>query len=322
MENKKRKKTNLNNKEIISVLNNYYQITFIKLRLKRRGGNLTYFAYTEKEKYFLKIINEAFKDTFIQSIEICTYLQENNVNIPNIIKTKNDLSYISIEINQENYYLVLYEYLELKEVNVIRNSESIGKTIGLLHHVMKSYKGDLKKHDKSFYIDRYINILKKKNFDKVDEYITYADYLWNRIKDLPRGYSHGDMYSGNINKTSNGLLYIFDFDTSCIGFSIYDLALICNQTNYFTYDDNGIYKTKEVYEKMLPEYEKISNTNLSKKEKDSLYDMIALYHYALQATIIEIYGLDCVNNQFFDNQLKWLYKWDKQKNEIFKEGEK
>ncbi len=45
---------------------------------------------------------------------------------------------------------------------------------------------------------------------------------------------------------------------------------------------------------------------------DALYDIIALYHFALQATIIEIFGINCVDNALFDRQPDWLYKWQNQ----------
>jgi len=45
---------------------------------------------------------------------------------------------------------------------------------------------------------------------------------------------------------------------------------------------------------------------------DVLYDMIAVYHFQFQATIMEIYGYDCVDSDFFDNQYDWLTKWKKQ----------
>ena len=41
-------------------------------------------------------------------------------------------------------------------------------------------------------------------------------------------------------------------------------------------------------------------------------DLIALYHFALQATIIEIFGMDCVDEEFFRRQLAWLYQWQEQ----------
>lgn len=69
-------------------------------------------------------------------------------------------------------------------------------------------------------------------------------------------------------------------------------------------------KSEEVFERFLPEYMKYNS--LSKAEMAAFYDFIALYHYALQATIIEIFGLDCVDNGFLDRQLDWLYKWREQ----------
>jgi len=52
--------------------------------------------------------------------------------------------------------------------------------------------------------------------------------------------------------------------------------------------------------------------SLAKEEIDVLYDMIAVYHFQFQATIMEIYGYDCVDSDFFDNQYDWLTKWKKQ----------
>ncbi|HBC92711.1 MAG TPA: hypothetical protein DCZ10_07340 [Pelotomaculum sp.] len=51
---------------------------------------------------------------------------------------------------------------------------------------------------------------------------------------------------------------------------------------------------------------------LSEAEKESFYDFIAIRHYQLQATIVEICGLDCIDKQFIDKQLSWLINWRKQ----------
>lgn len=130
------------------------------------------------------------------------------------------------------------------------------------------------------------------------------------MKDLPYGYCHGDMYRGNILKTAEGRLYILDFDTSCRGFPMYDLALICNMTDYFQLENDGWRKSQMVYERFLPQY--LRHNSLSKRETEAFPDLIALYHFALQATIIEIFGMDCVDEEFFHRQLAWLYQWQEQ----------
>lgn len=81
-------------------------------------------------------------------------------------------------------------------------------------------------------------------------------------------------------------------------------------TNYFVYDESRLAKTKATFEEMLPEYQKFNT--ISQAEINSFYDMIALYHFALQATIIEIHGIDCIDSTFLDNQIDWLYKWQEQ----------
>ena len=36
---------------------------------------------------------------------------------------------------------------------------------------------------------------------------------------------------------------------------------------------------------------------------------VAIRHFQLQATILEIYGVDCIDEGFADDQLYWLNKW-------------
>ena len=115
------------------------------------------------------------------------------------------------------------------------------------------------------------------------------------------------MYDGNIYKTPDKKFYILDLDTSCNGFPMYDLALICNKTHYFNFDESGYFKSKEMLSRFLPVY--LKYITLTKTEIDAFYDLIALYHIALQATIIENNGLDCVNNECLDKQLDWLLRW-------------
>jgi hypothetical protein len=40
--------------------------------------------------------------------------------------------------------------------------------------------------------------------------------------------------------------------------------------------------------------------------------LIAVYHFQVQATVIEINGLDCVDAAFLDRQYDWLCRWREQ----------
>lgn len=294
----------MENNEILSMLNLHYSMNFINIDLMREGGNATYAVYTEHEKYFLKIVGLAFSDTIKISVDINLYLQSNGFPVPNIIMTADNKPFVEDRIN----HIILYEFLETMEIDMGKDAEAVGVLIGQLHHLMSCYNSELVTHSKQFYIERYLDILRIKQYPKVNEFTQYGEKLWNRIKCLPCGYSHGDMYSGNIERGADGKLYVLDFDTSCIGFPMYDLALICNRTNYFDYDTEGLPKTTAIYKRLLPEY--LKHHKLTEQEISSIYDMLALYHFALQATIIEIYGLDSVDNAFLDKQLDWLKRWE------------
>jgi Ser/Thr protein kinase RdoA (MazF antagonist) len=302
----------LDEKKILHVLLESYHININNLELLREGGCVSYSVYGETERYFMKIIPSVFMDTAKQSLSILLYLEERGFPSPRIILTKNGFPYIEVEETGGKTIVVLFEFIDGEEPNEGENVEAIGALVGQLHSIMKDYKGNLQVHGKEFFIDRYINILKKKNYDagKTEMFREYGDILWKRVENLPRGFCHGDMYRGNLLRTSFGKYYILDFDTSCNAFPVYDIMVMCNSTNYFDFDENGYQKAKGTYETFLKGYGKYCA--LTDMEVRAFYDLIAVYHYQIQATIIEIYGLDCVDEKFLDKQLDWLMRWRRQ----------
>lgn len=296
--------------QVLNIINENYPMDFDAIEFVRDSGCVAYTVYASGCKYFLRITKPMFFETATKSLDIHLFLQKQNFAVPRIIFTKGGLPCLQVSDEEGDCFYVIYEFLEGEEVDPEQDAEEIGAFIGKLHSVMKDYPGELTKNDKHYYLDRYIDIMRTKQYERTDEFITFGEALWKRVKDLPYGYCHGDMYRGNIMKTSDGHLYILDFDTSCEGFPMYDLALICNITDYFELEDDGYMKSKRVYEWLLPEYLKYSS--LTRAETEAFYDLIALYHFALQATIIEIFGIDCVDNEFLDRQLGWLNEWQEQ----------
>lgn len=302
----------MDEKKILNALLDSYNINFETLELLRKGGCVSYCVWGENKKYFMKIISSAFMDTVKQSLSILMHLEDKGFPSPRIILTKNGFPYIEVDELDGKTFVVLFEFIDGQEPDEEENVETIGALIGQLHSIMREYKGNLQVQGKEFFIDRYISILKKKNYDanKIELFREYGDTLWRKVEKLPRGFCHGDMHSGNFLRTSSGKYYILDFDTSCNAFPIYDIMVMCNSTNYFDFDEKGYQKAKSTYESFLKGYTKYCT--LSNMELNAFYDLIAIYHYQLQATIIEIYGLDCVDEKFLDKQLDWLMKWREQ----------
>ena len=294
---------------LVEMLNSNYDLDIKNIELFREGGNLAYVVYGEDKKFFLKIIRPPFIENTLYSIVIQLFLMKNQFPVIPIVLAKNNAAYVETNINDERKIFILYEFIEGEEPNP-ENTEEVGELIGKLHRIMENYSGELPLRDKHFFIERYIEIMRIKKYDKVEAFREYGDDVWERVKKLPRGYCHCDLYRGNVHQDSSGILRVTDFDTSCYTFPMYDVALFCNDTHWYDFEYDGYEKSKARLEKFLKGY--LRYRSLSSEEIEAFYDMIAVYHFQLQATMMEIYGYDCVGIDYFDKQYDWLIKWKEQ----------
>lgn len=294
---------------LVEMLNSNYDLDIKNIELFREGGNLAYVVYGEDKKFFLKIIRPPFIENTLYSIDIQLFLMKNQFPVIPIVLAKNNAAYVETNINDERKIFILYEFIEGEEPNP-ENTEEVGELIGKLHRIMENYSGELPLRDKHFFIERYIEIMRIKKYDKVEAFREYGDDVWERVKKLPRGYCHCDLYRGNVHQDSSGILRVTDFDTSCYTFPMYDVALFCNDTHWYDFEYDGYEKSKARLEKFLKGY--LRYRSLSSEEIEAFYDMIAVYHFQLQATMMEIYGYDCVGIDYFDKQYDWLIKWKEQ----------
>lgn len=294
----------MNDTKILDLLQKNHDISMDSLTFNRKGGCVSYIVNSGNKKYFLKIIDNAFLNTAIQSIDIQQYLIKNDFSVPKIIKTKNASPYFTYE----NQLFVLYEYIDGIEPNLDDNAEEIGKLIRRLHLLMNSYSGELTTHNKEFFVDRYIEILRKKHYpdEKLNEYIEIGNFLWNSVKDLPYGFCHGDLHRGNLLQTADNKIYLLDFDTACFAPQLFDIAVMCDTTDYFNFDKKEFKLTTDIFNRFKSKYSKYNKIDFTVNQ---FYDFIALRHFQLQATIVEIYGLDCIDEEFIDKQLNWIKQW-------------
>jgi len=296
--------------DILQILNSHYPMRFTRAEFLREGGNTSYAVFAGSEKYFLRVIKPMYIEGAVQGADIQAFLGERGFPVPPILFTEDHALYVSGSGPEGKQLYILYEFIEGGGADPERDAEALGALVGRLHRTMKDYPGALVEHGRHCYIGKYIGILREKQYPRTDEFAAYGEALWEKVRDLPRGYCHGDMYDGNFHKTPGGEIYVLDFDTSGEGVPIFDPALICNKTHYFKFHRNGYARTRRVFERFLPEY--LKHSPLSQAEIDAFYDMIALYRFALQARVIEDNGIDCVDDAFLDRQLDWLYRWRKQ----------
>ena len=288
----------------ILILN--YGMESPSLEFLREGGALTYIV-NGSSKYLLKLIGPAFAKTARKSVAIMRYLEENGFPVPKTILTKSGESFFDTDFSGEKKLVVLMEFIDGDEPNLEKCAFEVGELVGRFHQLMEKYPNEVVSRDKDFFIGRYLEFLRKKNYPRISEYEKLGERLWNKVKDLPQGKCHGDLHRGNLLKSSDGQIYLVDFDTACCAPLMFDVMVMCDMTDYFNLKQEDIKLTKEVYQKFLSGYSK--HHTLSSEEILSFPDWVAIRHFQLQATILEIYGVDCIDEGFIDGQLYWLNKW-------------
>ena len=298
------------------ILTEYYGIENHSLEFLREGGTLTYIV-NGRTKYLLKVIGSAFSKTAKQSVSIMRYLEENGFSVPKTILTKSGDAIFETEVEGEKKQIVLMEFIEGDELEFEKCAFEVGGLVGRFHQLMEKYPSELASRGKEFFIGRYLEFLRKKNYPRVAEYKELGECLWDKVKNLPQGYCHGDLHRGNLLQDLEGRIFLVDFDTVCKAPFMFDIMVMCDMTDYFNLKQKDIELTKEVYQKFLSGY--LGRFKLSREEILSFPYWVAIRHFQLQATILEIYGVDCIDEGFIDAQLYWLNKWQEAMTE-FTEG--
>ena len=299
--------------KLIQLLQTKYVLENVTLEFLREGGSKTYIVNGEK-KYLLKVIGSAFFGTAKQSVLVTRYLEENGFPVPKTILTKTGEAIVEASDagDSEPYLVLLQEFVEGEEPNLENHetAEKVGTLVGKLHCLMESCPVKPVLRDKQFFIGRYIDFLRQKSYPQIAAYEELGERLWKKVEKLPYGICHGDLHRGNLLQTKDGQIYFLDFDTICRAPTMFDVMVMCDMTDYFNLQQEDIEITRAVYEKFLAGYTK--HHPLSPEEKLSFSDWVAIRHFQLQATILEIHGINCIDEKFVDYQLYWLNKWIEQ----------
>jgi len=198
----------------------------------------------EKEGAKPKILRVAFrtnrsKDDYLGEVEYIRYLHENGGSVANMIGSRN--GNLVEEIAHENHMFFICMFEKAKGKQLAENgyqyregalvSEyyyNCGKTLGKLHQLSKEYTPVHKRHSffdhfNAEYIDKLIPdslfVLKSKLCKLIEE-------LDGLSKDIEAyGMIHFDFSDGNYNiDFDTGQITVYDFDNSCFGWYLYDLA--------------------------------------------------------------------------------------------------
>ncbi|CAF1613782.1 unnamed protein product, partial [Didymodactylos carnosus] len=231
-------------------------------------------------------------------LEFMNYLYENGLQVPKIIKPRNNEEYL---FTIDDNYCVLMEYCHgIKHVNTANTPDrelwqvtSIGQFLGKMHHASLNYDNCNEKnascrlpinfvevkHDLLFNCKEFkrqqpqiydrITILLDKHTQMIPDNADINDQVLmkNFEKYLPRGCIHSDMHDDNIlfDDESKTLTAVLDFDDMYYGSFIIDLSsAMCFWC--FTGDNFN----EEYLKILLMEYENGRKMKLTDKEWDLL----------------------------------------------------
>ncbi|RXZ83778.1 aminoglycoside phosphotransferase [Paenibacillaceae bacterium] len=206
------------------------------------GRNVVYIC--EKEGTGAKILRISFlpdrsREDFLGEMEYVRYLFEHGGSVSNVISSRQGNLVEEITHNNHTFFICLFD--KAKGKLLVENhyqyregaplSEyfyNCGKVLGKMHQISKSYTPVHRRHhffDKfnADYIDKLIpdslSLLKEKMVG-----------LLNTLEGLERnqetfGMIHFDYNDGNYSiDFDNGQITVYDFDNSCFGWYMYDLA--------------------------------------------------------------------------------------------------
>lgn len=219
---------------------NDYKITLIPPH--NTGVNLVYIC--EKESVNPKIIRIAFcgdknQEDFLGETEFVRYLYENGSNVSNVFNSLNGNMVEEIIYDNHNFFICVFEkakgtrfpdngYKYRKGVSITEYYYNCGKVLGKLHQLAKEYSPVYRRHDHlDNYSVEYIENLIPNSLSLVKEKLFELLNVVNKIDKNKESYGmiHSDYNDGNYCiDYETGNLTVYDFDESCFGWYMLDLA--------------------------------------------------------------------------------------------------
>ena len=291
---------------LAGILRENYGLDGLSLSFLREGGSRTYLA-EGADRYLVKVIGPAFKATAGRSAAILCYLEKNGFPVPRTVLTRSGEALLETSLDEEDQLIVVQEYIDGEEPDLTVRAAEVGALTARLHDLLEAWPEPTVSRGRQFFIGRYLDFLREKQYPRLSAYEELGDRLWQQVKDQPSGICHGDLHRGNLLESKDGRICFLDFDTVCRAPLMFDVMVMCDMTDYFRLKQKDIEITKTVYAQFLSGYSRYRE--LSEAEKRSFKTWTAIRHFQLQATILEIYGIDCIDEAFIDRQLNWLERW-------------
>ena len=232
------------------------------------GQNAVYYCTKEGEstKVFRLSLNERSLDELLAEAEYVRYLYENGGNVSNVLTSLNGNLVEEITVNNLVGYVSLFEKAKGKQLHennyryrdgvpITEYYFNIGKTLGKIHHLSKQFTPTYRRScffDK--YDSSYINELIPDTYPllkgKLNVLSSDLEAFGNSREIY--GMVHLDYNDSNYSiDFETGMITVYDFDNSCFGWYLYDLAFAWMFLVGWAQGENDSIKRKQIMDDIL-----------------------------------------------------------------------
>ena len=263
--------TKINQKEIITINENFNIEKIISFKGIKQGiENTNFLLKSKKKKYILTIFEKRVLQKDIPFfMKLMDNLYSSRINCPKPLKTK-DNKYL---IKLKNKTACIVSFLEGKDKKILKTNDCyvIGKAVARMHIVTKKMTLNRKN---SMGIRNLKPLLESIKF-KSKKFSNLKIFLKNNLEDinknwpkqLPKGIIHGDLFIDNIFFKKNKLSGIIDFYFAANDYFMYEIA-ICINALCFDHKKRKFQINNKKIKNLIKGYESIKK--ISMKEKKSI----------------------------------------------------
>ncbi len=247
--------------------------------LGRESGDNQVYIIGAKDKKILRLSKKLQIQDVRFEYEAIQHLSDNGFPVPKWIKTKKDNFYASSE---DVEVAVMFDYIDGYHAKIdkdhlptIEQANTAGATLGNIANIGQAFKSSSVRSRNIFVeLER---VLKNENLfvenfnggkmfvDQVKESITFA-----KSQNVPSGLIHNDYRVGNVFFQTDLIISgVIDFDWSCVGPSIKDLALGVVE---WSFPDGSREPDTKLFDVFLEGYNSVAKNKIFKD--DNLYSWI------------------------------------------------
>lgn len=265
-----------------------------------------YYLTTSRDKYCVKIFSKTRTSEDVNNyLERIRAVANSHINSPKPLLINGDIN-LSLEYQQNNYEICVFEFIDGKNFFQLQESPSIDTIKELAKQTAMINNLDIKPN---FIYDSWAIINFEEEYNRKREYVSpkYKEQFDTLLEELrkidfnclPKAFVHGDIISTNVMIDKDSKIWIIDFAVSNYLPRIIDLAVIsCN----ICLDKNLKERTYENIFLLLNEYNKYNKLSEYELKTFGTFYKIANAMHILQTQYIIKTDGDSEENQYWLNE--------------------